>query len=339
MMDERRGSSGVVEPPSVANVATGQPKTTANCKEVSDSGITYKIGKPILSISFSLSKENPFKVNVGKSISGYKMSDELAYPIIYEIKDETDENSIVGALKDKRCIENNLQNDLAPMLTQLNSLLLDKYKVYYDTDEYKTIVKKQGEFLENTNKSVNTDKSVKYGENQTDEQNTNTSITIRSKKIKILIDILKNTSNERITNVNERLSEITKQNGVNLDDLNNFLKTYEKEVFPLYLLKLTYGNQQIFMTNNGIVTNGNVIFSYNDISTKSNTVTGTVMEIGMWNLVNDYDKAVKYLSGKDYDDGYIRNDILNPEIFIKEGGKRNTRSHKSVKHRITKRRH
>lgn len=311
------------------NVATGQPKTTANCKEVSDSGITYKIGKPILSISFSLSKENPFKVNVGKSISGYKMSDELAYPIIYEIKDDTGEKPpIVGALKDKRCIENNLQNDLAPMLTQLNSLLLDKYKVYYDTDEYKTIVKKQGEFLEKAQESV------KDGEKETNEQ------TDRSKKIQNLINILKKTSEKQITNVvDSELLKITKQNGVNLDDLNIFLKTYEKEVFPLYLLKLTYGNQQIFMTNNGIVTNGNVIFSYNDISTKSNTVTGTVMEIGMWNLVNDYDTAVKYLSGKDYDDGYIRNDILNSENFIKEGGKRNTRSHKSVKHRITKRRH
>lgn len=331
----------VVDPPSVANaaeenVATGQPKTTSKCEEVSGSEIKYEMGEPILSISFSLSKENPFKVNVGegKIVSSYKMSDESVYPIIYQIKDETGENSKVGALKHKGCIENNLQNDLAPMLTQLNSLLLDKYNVYHDKGKYEEIVKKQGEFLENT------DKSVKDGEKQTDEQYTNTSITIRSKKIKTLINILKETSNEQITNVDDkRLSEITKQNGVNLDDLNNFLKKYEKEVFPLYLLKLAYGNQQIFMTNNGIVTNGNVIFSYNDISTKSNTVTGTVMEIGMWNLVNDYDKAVKYLSGKDYDDGYIRNDILNSENFIKEGGKRNTRSHKSVKHRITKRRH
>jgi hypothetical protein len=319
-----------------------QTMTSANCKE--DKRIKYtKPGKPILSITFSLSDEHPFEVNVGSSMS-YKRSDKLAYPIVYEIKDETGEISNIkrGALKNKACVGKNLPNDLAEYLPKLNSLLLDQYNMYYDTKKYNEFVDAQTSFkaqqVKDNTSTENLDVNEKAEENKeaTPEEKEKRE---RKDKIEKLIGKLKAITTEKIemTDVNTKLRNITDKNGVNFDELKNFLENNE-EVFPLYLLPLKYGDQQIFMTNNGIVTNGNVIFSYNDISTKSKTVSGTTMEIGMWKLLNEYNIAVGFLSGEEYDDGYIRNNILDAGDFIK-GGKRKTRSRKSEKHRRTKRRH
>jgi len=319
-----------------------QTMTSANCKE--DKRIKYtKPGKPILSITFSLSDEHPFGVNVGSSMS-YKRSDKLAYPIVYEIKDETGEISDIkrGALKNRACVAKNLPNDLAEYLPKLNSLLLDQYNMYYDTKKYNEFVAAQTSFKaqqvkENTStEKLDVNKKAEVNKEPTPEEKEKRE---RKDKIEKLIGKLKAITTEKIemTDVNTKLRNITDKNGVNFDELKNFLENNE-EVFPLYLLPLKYGDQQIFMTNNGIVTNGNVIFSYNDISTKSKTVSGTLGEFGMWTLLNEYNIAVGFLSGEEYDDGYIRNNILDAGDFIK-GGKRKTRSRKSEKHRRTKRRH
>lgn len=316
-----------------------QTMTNANCKE--DKRIKYtKPGKPILSITFSLSDEHPFEVNVGSSMS-YKRSDKLAYPIVYEIKDETGEISIIkrGALKNNACVAKNLPNDLAEYLPKLNSLLLDQNNMYYDTKKYNEFVAAQTSFKaqqvkENTStEKLDVNKKAEVNKEATPEEKEKRE---RKDKIEKLIGKLKAITTEKIemTDVNTKLRNITDKNGVNFDELKNFLEN-NKEVFPLYLLPLNYKDQQIFMTNNGIVTNGNVIFSYNDISTKSKTVSGTTMEIGMWKLLNEYNIALGFLSGEEYDDGYIRNNILDAGDFIK-GGKRKTLSKKLLK-RATRR--
>ena len=326
-----------------------QTMTSANCKE--DKRIKYtKPGKPILSITFSLSDEHPFEVNVGSSMS-YKRSDKLAYPIIYEIKDETGEISNIkrGALKNKACVGKNLPNDLAEYLPKLNSLLLDQYNMYYDTKKYNEFVAAQNSFKSQQAKEDTSTKKLEENKNpeepkeKTKEQ-TPEEIEKKERKNKIekLVGKLKAIKTGEISfgDLDSKLSLITTKNKIaseTLKTLKTFLQDHP-EVFPLYLLPLKYGDQQIFMTNNGIVTNGNVIFSYNNISTKNNTVTGTFGEIGMWTLVNEYNIALGFLSGEEYDDEYIRNDILDTGDFIK-GGKRNTRSHKSKTHRRTKRRH
>ena len=323
-----------------------QTMTSANCKE--DKRIKYtKPGKPILSITFSLSDEHPFEVNVGSSMS-YKRSDKLAYPIIYEIKDETGEISNIkrGALKNKACVGKNLPNDLAEYLPKLNSLLLDQYNMYYDTKKYNEFVAAQNSFKSQQAKEDTSTENLEANEKPEEPKEETKEQTPEEKekkerknKIEKLVGKLKAIKTGEISfgDLDSKLSLITTKNKIDSETLKTFLKDHT-EVFPLYLLPLKYADQQIFMTNNGIVTNGNVIFSYNDISTKNNTVTGTFQEIGMWTLVNEYNIALGFLSGEEYDDGYIRNDILDAGDFIK-GGKRNTRSHKSVKHRRTKRRH
>ena len=323
-----------------------QTMTSANCKE--DKRIKYtKPGKPILSITFSLSDEHPFEVNVGSSMS-YKRSDKLAYPIIYEIKDETGEISNIkrGALKNKACVGKNLPNDLAEYLPKLNSLLLDQYNMYYDTKKYNEFVAAQNSFksqqakedtsTENLEANEKPEEPTEETKEQTPEEKEKKE---RKNKIEKLVGKLKAIKTGEISfgDLDSKLSLITTKNKIDSETLKTFLKDHT-EVFPLYLLPLKYGDQQIFMTNNGIVTNGNLIFSYNDISTKNNTVTGGLVEGLMWTLVNEYNIALGFLSGEEYDDGYIRNDILDAGDFIK-GGKRNTRSHKSKTHRRTKRRH
>ena len=88
------------EPAVVA--ASSESKTTANCNEEKGSNITYKSGKPILSITFSLSEEHPFEVNVGSTMS-YKRSDKKAYPVLYEIQDLTNPSRkiLIKPLKNK----------------------------------------------------------------------------------------------------------------------------------------------------------------------------------------------------------------------------------------------
>ena len=323
-----------------------QTMTSANCKE--DKRIKYtKPGKPILSITFSLSDEHPFEVNVGSSMS-YKRSDKLAYPIIYEIKDETGEISNIkrGALKNKACVGKNLPNDLAEYLPKLNSLLLDQYNMYYDTKKYNEFVAAQNSFKSQQAKEDTSTENLEANEKPEEPKEETKEQTPEEKekkerknKIEKLVGKLKaiKTGEISLGDLDSKLSLITTKNNIDSETLKTFLKDHT-EVFPLYLLPLKYGDQQIFMTNNGIVTNGNVIFSYNDISTKNNTVTGGLVEGLMWKLVNEYNIALGFLSGEEYDDGYIRNDILDAGDFIK-GGKRNTRSHKSKTHRRTKRRH
>ena len=317
--------------------STSENKTTATC---AGDNHDYHEGKPIVSITFSLSNENPFQVNVGTSITSYKRSDKLAYPVLCEIRDFTGdpEKPVIIPLKNKACIEKNLPKVLATALAQLNELLLDEYTAYYDTTKYGAFIEKQKEFLTPAEETTSVEEAPAVAPvedtTRTEEQRK------RREAIEKLIQKLKEISEGTITNVDdERLSVIARRNaGVDIDKLMGFLSEKSGEVFPLHLLSLTYSGQEIFMTNNGIVTNGNVIFSYNDISIEKRTVSGTFEELGMWTLYNEdnYNKAVKALSGEVYEDGYIRQDILDKQDFIK-GGTRRTLSQKLFKHRITKR--
>ena len=58
--------------PTVEDAGT-QSGTTANC---AGDAFEYKEGKPIVSITFSLSKQNPFEVNVGTGVTSYKKSEK-----------------------------------------------------------------------------------------------------------------------------------------------------------------------------------------------------------------------------------------------------------------------
>jgi hypothetical protein len=343
-IDDKKAAAGTEESETaVADATASDAPTTAKCD---GDTFKYKPGKPIVSITFSLSSEQPFEVNVGTGITNYKRSEKKAFPVLCEIRDLTggsDEVKITS-LKNKACIAKNIPEVLAPVLTQLNALLLDQYTAYYDTTKYDTFVTKQAEFSNAPTKgptpeSEGEDNSTKEGA----EVFVAEGITVepeqleRSTKIQTLIQKLKDKSDGKtIQSVDDaNLPVITKQNGVDLPTLKAFLEKHKEEVFPLYLLPLEYGTQQIFMTNNGVVTNGNVIFSYNDISTKSDTVTGTTGEILMWNLSEHYDIAVSALSGKEIKDQYIRDNLLKNGDFIK-GGKRKTLSKKLLK-RVTKR--
>ena len=133
------------------------------------------------------------------------------------------------------------------------------------------------------------------------------------------------------------LKRISKQNDINYDTLEQFLDT-KPEVYPLHKLPYDYNKRdQIFMTNNGIVTNGYVIFSYNDIN--GNAVKANPAgEFFMWKLTKpeDYNKAVDVLEGRQKDSGYINEEYIEGKKPF-TGGNRKTISKKIKRKRATRR--
>jgi len=313
---------------------SSESKTTANCNEEKGSNITYKSGKPILSITFSLSEEHPFEVNVGSTMS-YKRSDKKAYPVLYEIQDLTNPSRkiLIKPLKNKACMKN-LPNDLAAYLEQLNVLLLDQYTAYYDPKKYETFVSEQNKFKELI---VNKD-TEEEGEQSAKKGIINQDVINRKKQIDILIDKLKaiKTGEINLADLDSKLLPISKQNGFDLQTFKDFLIKKKSEVFPLYLLPLKFYSNQIFMTNNGIVTNGKKIYAYNDISIRKNEI-GVYADTANWDFINEnnYLKATNVISGEVQDVDYIAIQLLEKQDFMK-GGKRKTLS-KKIKKRITKR--
>ena len=327
--------------PAVEDAVTPS-ETTANCD---GDTFKYKKGKPIVSITFSLSEENPFEVNVGTSMTSYKKSDKKAYPVLCEIKDFTSGSVKREPLKNKGCIEKNLPKVLAPILTQLNSLLLDQYNAYYETKKYDDFVAAQSDFLK-----ASTPKSGEKGEEGEEEGEEETPIVMegqdpekfkRAAAIKVLIDKLQKKSIGTIAGVGDpkldpKLDDIKQKNGVDLPTLKAFLTKHAIAVFPLHLLPLAYGNQIIFMTNNGILTNGSIIFSYNNINIndKKSTVTANVFN---WTFINetDYKQALSIIDGEKEDDNYISKGLIEKGDF--KGGRRKTLSQRFKKHRTIKR--
>lgn len=325
---------GEDEQEEVQAASPSESKTTANCNEEKGSNITYKSGKPILSITFSLSEEHPFEVNVGSTMS-YKRSDKKAYPVLYEIQDLTNPSRevLIKPLKNKACMKN-LPNDLAAYLEQLNVLLLDQYTAYYDPKKYETFISEQKKF-----KDLVVEKNTEE-EQSAEKGMINQDVIKRKKQIDILIDKLKaiKTGEINLGDLESKLLPISKQNGFDLQTMKDFLIKKKNEVLPLYLLPLKFYSNQIFMTNNGIVTNGKKIYAYNDISIRKNEI-GVYADTANWDFINEnnYLKATNVISGEVQDGNYIAIQLLEKQDFIK-GGKRNTLS-KIFKKRITKRIH
>ena len=319
--------------------ATGTPsETTANC---AGDTFDYKEGNPIVSITFSLSKENPFEVNVGTGVTSYKKSDKKAYPVLCEIKDFTSGSVKREPLKNKGCIEKNLPKVLAPILTQLNSLLLDQYSMYYDTKKYDDFVAAQSDFLKAPTQTP-PEKGKDEGEGEGEEEQ-ETPIVMegktkeqvdRSTKIQTLIQKLKDKSNGKTITSDEdaKLEEIAQKSGADLPTLNAFLTKHAEAVFPLHLLPLAYGNQIIFMTNDGIVSNGKQIFSYNDITETKIDSLG-LSESGLTD--EKYEEAKNRYNGISTDPWYLNDDVL--KNGFKKGGNRRTLSKKLFKKRTTRR--
>ena len=323
--------------PTVEDAGT-QSGTTANC---AGDAFEYKEGKPIVSITFSLSKENPFEVNVGTGVTSYKKSDKKAYPVLCEIRDFTTESKVkIEPLKNKGCIEKNLPKVLAPILTQLNSLLLDPYSMYYDTKKYDDFVAAQSDFLKAPTQTP-TGEGKDEGEGEGEEQETpivmegKTKEQVdRSTKIQTLIQKLKDKSNGKTITSDEdaKLEEIAQKSGADLPTLNAFLTKHAEAVFPLHLLPLAYGNQIIFMTNDGIVSNGKQIFSYNDITETKIDSLG-LSESGLTD--EKYEEAKNRYNGISTDPWYLNDDVL--KNGFKKGGNRRTLSKKLFKKRTTRR--
>jgi hypothetical protein len=329
--------------PAVEDAVTPS-ETTANC---AGDTFKYKKGKPIVSITFSLSEENPFEVNVGTSMTSYKKSDKKAFPVLCEINGFGSDSVKIEPLKNKGCIEKNLPKVLAPILTQLNSLLLDQYNAYYETKKYDDFVAAQSDFLK-----APTPKSAEKGEEEEGEEGqtvvegptlvegqiVNEEQSKRAAAIEVLIQKLKDISTEQIANVNgDKLSEITKQNTVDLDKLKEFLEKHKAEVFPLYLLPFNFFKDQIFMTNNGIVTNGKKVYSYNDISIQNKKID-VLNDFLNWDFIDEgrYSESVNILNGENEDTNYIKKEMIENGDFIK-GGNRRTLSKKLFKKRTTRR--
>ena len=345
--------------PAVEDAVTPS-ETTANC---AGDTFKYKKGKPIVSITFSLSEENPFEVNVGTSMTSYKKSDKKAYPVLCEINGFGSDSVKIEPLKNKGCIEKNLPKVLAPILTQLNSLLLDQYNSYYETKKYDDFVAAQSEFL-----NAPTPKSAEKGqdegegeEEEEEEEEEEPQLTPEQEKRKLdLNEKVLGVVREGATQINEKdkdlidkIKKISEKNGIR-EVLQNFLidlsaadeKTYS-EMFPLHLLDYKYqGNegQQLFMTNNGIITNGNVIFSYLNVDKQNKAISAnTGGEFTMWKLQSNYKQALEALNGTQKDEGYIPDKLIN-EGFPAQGfpqkgglGTRRTISKKLFKKRTTRR--
>ena len=344
--------------PTVEDAGT-QSGTTANC---AGDTFDYKEGNPIVSITFSLSKQNPFEVNVGTGVTSYKKSDKKAYPVLCEIRDFTTESKVkIESLKNKGCIEKNLPKVLAPILTQLNSLLLDPYSMYYDTKKYDDFVAAQSDFLK-----APTEKPTKKGENEEEEeeekeQEQEPQLTPEQEKRKLdlnekVLGVVREGAtqiNEKDKDIIDKIKKISEKNGIG-EVLQKFLidlsaadeKTYS-EMFPLHLLDYKYqGNegQQLFMTNNGIITNGNVIFSYLNVDKQNKAISANFGgEVTMWTLNNEYQKALAALNGTQKDEGFIPDKLIN-EGFPAQGfpqkgglGTRRRLSKKLFKKRTTRR--
>lgn len=319
-------------------------ETTANC---AGDTFEYKKGKPIVSITFSLSEENPFEVNVGTSMTSYKKSDKKAYPVLCEINGFGSESVKIEPLKNKGCIEKNLPKVLAPILTQLNSLLLDQYNAYYDTTKYEAFLTAQSEFLK-----APTPKSAEKGQDEGEEEQegqTPTQIRMegqmtdpeqrnRAEKAQKLIKTLQDISTEEIAvNDGDKLSKITTQNEIKDEKLKNLKELLENHKDNVFLLPLKYGEQYIFMTKDGIVSNGIKIFSYNDISIKENKIdVNALIYQFLWDLNEEnYEQALKIIDGE-VDNKYIDSSLLKDGVFLR-GGTRRTLSKKLFKKRTTRR--
>ena len=340
------------EPGTAADKATSdEAPTTAKC----DGDIfKYKPGKPIVSITFSLSSEQSFEVNVGTGITNYKRSEKKAFPVLCEVRDLTggsDEVKITS-LKNKACIAKNIPEVLAPVLTQLNALLLDQYTAYYETTKYDAFVTKQAEF----SKAPTLNKKPEdEGKGDGEEKEKEVLIKVegnivkepqqiaRREKIEKLIQKLKleykgkdgtyEKYNEQDAKLNAFLRAIS--DNVSIDPLKEFLKNHT-EVFPLYYLdKLEYGNKIVFMTNDGVLTDGEIILPYTGLDMENKTIIKNTFN---WTFTkySDYEEAVKILSGEVERIGYIDTSKINDEGIYKKGGKRKTLSKKLLK-RVTKR--
>ena len=328
--------------PAVEDAVTTS-ETTANC---AGDTFKYKKGKPIVSITFSLSEENPFEVNVGTSMTSYKRSDKKAYPVLCEINGFGSDSVKIEPLKNKGCIEKNLPKVLAPILTQLNSLLLDQYNAYYDTTKYEAFLTAQSEFLKASTQTPGEEKEEKEGEEGEGEQEiveiegkiADPEQVKRAEKAQKLIKTLQDISTEEIAvDDGDKLSKITTQNAIKDEQLKNLKEFLEKHKDNVFLLPLKYGEQQIFITKDGIVSNGIKIFSYNDISIKENKIDVNGLKYPfLWDLdEKNYEKALKIIDGE-VDNEYIDSSLLKDGVFLR-GGTRRTLSKKLFKKRTTRR--
>ena len=347
-------------------VATqGAAETTASC----DSKELYtKVGTPILSITFLLSEEHPFEVNVGAGMTtNYKRSEKKAFPVLCEIKDFASGSEVkIESLKNKGCIAKNLPKVLAPYLTELNRLLLDQYNVYYDSTKYDEFVTAQGAFLEAQRQKPSKKVEEEKGEEEEEKQQQEPQLTPeqQERKRKLEENVLKKLKDRAVKRINVddpdvkvRIEEISKQNGIGeyftefladqlaLDEGKTEDKKKYSEMFPLYLLEEKYdGNdgQQLILTNNGIITNGILIFSYLNVDIKNGKILANTLGF-MWTLKNEYQKALNVLNGEKTDEDFISDKLINDgfpeEGFPKKGGigNRKTFSKKLFKKRATRR--
>ena len=318
-------------------------ETTAKC---SGDTFKYKTGKPILSITFSLSEENPFEVNVGSAMS-YKRSDKKAYPVLYEIQDliDPDREILIKPLKNKACMKN-LPNDLAGYMEQLNVVLLDQYNAYYDTTKYDAFVEAQKEFKDREiKKKDNSESKDQSDDNEEKEEEEKvekvegevtvlpTKVEEQKNKIDKLIGILKSEKTENT--IDSKYEKYTSDYSASV---RSFLEIHKEDVFPLHLLVIKYDNKKIFMTDNGILTDGSKIFPYSKLDMVKNIIGANTFN---WTFTTegDYQKALEILNGKVEDTGYIDTSKIDELGNYKLGGKRKTLSQKPMKHRITKRNH
>ena len=340
---DETAAAGTGEAGTEADATAADVPTTANC---TGDNFKYKPGKPIVSITFSLSSEQPFAVNVG-TFNKYDRSEKKAFPVLCEVRDLTggSDDVKITSLKNKACIAKNLPAVLAPVLTQLNELLLDQYTAYYEPTKYEAFVDAQDKFLKESTKGP-TPESKKQ-DTSTEEMAQGAQVFVaegrtvtpeqleRSKIIQTLIQKLKDKSDgEKIQSVNdEKLPLITKQNGVDLPTLKTFLEKHE-EVFPLYSLNLKYGEKIVFMTNDGVLTDGEIILPYTGLDMVNKKISANTFN---WTFTtdSDYQEALKVLSGEVERIGYIDTSKISKEGVYK-GGKRKTLSKKLLK-RVTKR--
>jgi hypothetical protein len=318
-----------------------EASTTAKCE---GDTFEYKPGKPIVSITFSLSSEQPFEVNVGTGITNYKRSEKKAFPVLCEVRDLTggSDDVKITSLKNKACIAKNLPNVLGPVLTQLNALLLDQYTAYYEKTKYDDFVAAQDDFKNlEIKEGDNSESNVKPDKEEGEKMIVKGDVAVisdevikRREGIDKLIEQLKGKSTGQIISADdEKLLDITTKNGVDLPTLKLFLEKHKSEVFPLRLLPLTYGSQQIFMTNNGVVTNGKQIFSYNNIT--ETTIESSGLFESKLNS-EKYEEAKNRYNGSNTIGFYLEDSVIK-DGFTKKGGKRKTLSQKLFKKRITRR--
>lgn len=339
----------------VESAETG-PTPTTDCD---GDNLTYNKKRPIVSITFLLAEENPFEVMVGTGTLGtdYKEAEKKAHRVLCKIKDFTDDSSKIVSLKHKGCIEEKIPKALAPVLTNLNELLLDKFRTFYDKEKYNKFVEAQSEFLKSS-KSVNAqegdedededeegDKDEGKGES-TEERDTAELSDLQQKIISVFTKGLteKDKINYKQEDLIEKLKDLSKQNGIDYNTLQAFLaklnvEKREDELYPLYLLKQKEAgnpNKQLILTANGIITDGEVIYSYLNVDLKNGEISRNALG-RMWTLTDNYDEALSVLKGKK-DNWFITDEVVQNEFKKASGGigKRKTLSKKLLK-RATRR--